>query len=184
MTLFSMTEWDETQAHSFRVGCLAEKYGKFLQLSPDTLNAFILAAFLHDTGKHQLDPSVLYQKEPLTFEQRKHVESHVELSQQVLDYTLLPPLTILLILQHHEVANGTGYPNQLKQVEIHPLSFHLSLLDRYDAISQTRCYRAACDESQTFSWLKEVTPDRIPTSVFQTFEAFYREYIAGGYLSF
>ena len=49
----------------------------------------------------------------------------------------------LVIQQHHERINGKGYPNGLKEEEIHKYSKITALVDVYDSLVADRPYRAA-----------------------------------------
>ena len=56
---------------------------------------------------------------------------------------------------HHEKWNGKGYPEGIKRKNI-PLSARImAIADVFDAVSQTRCYRAAMPLDQCFEIIEE-----------------------------
>jgi HD-GYP domain-containing protein (c-di-GMP phosphodiesterase class II) len=44
----------------------------------------------------------------------------------------LPEPVLRIIAQHHELADGSGYPNKLKGDQIDPLARIVSLVNYYD----------------------------------------------------
>ncbi len=52
-------------------------------------------------------------------------------------------LSLLTVVQHHERADGSGYPNGLKAGEISEYGKMAAIVDVYDAITSDRCYHKA-----------------------------------------
>jgi HD-GYP domain-containing protein (c-di-GMP phosphodiesterase class II) len=96
---------------------------------------------LHDVGKIGIDDQVLTKSEPLTPEEYRVNQSHVEIGVRILED--LKKLHYLLpgVAHHHEHYNGTGYPGGLAS-ELIPLAARtLVVADGFDAMSSTRPYR-------------------------------------------
>ena len=92
---------------------------------------------LHDVGKIGIDDQVLKKSEPLTPEEYRVNQSHVEIGVHILED--LKKLHYLLpgVAHHHEHYNGTGYPGGLAG-ELIPLAAQtLAVGDGFDAMSST-----------------------------------------------
>ena len=78
----------------------------------------------------------------LTAEQRAVIRKHPERSIQALkDAGITNSLLIKIIAQHHEHADGTGYPDGLSGTEIRGEAEILALAERYIAVTTRRAYR-------------------------------------------
>ncbi|HYV38552.1 MAG TPA: HD domain-containing phosphohydrolase [Gemmataceae bacterium] len=106
----------------------------------------IMAALIHDVGMLKIPAALLGQREPLTDEQRRQIESHAMLGADMA--TRLMPSEASYVeaaCQHHERIDGTGYPGGMRDLQIKPLIRLLSVCDVYAAMCQPRAYRPAFD---------------------------------------
>ena len=60
-------------------------------------------------------------------------------------------------LHHHEKWNGKGYPSGLKGEGIPLCARIMAIADVFDAVSETRCYRAAMPMEQCFDIIRQDT---------------------------
>jgi len=130
-----------TSGHSERVARIAVRLAEQMGLSANQRGDLYLMGLLHDVGKIGIDDKVLKKTEPLTPEEYRMIQSHVEIGVHIL--TDLKKLHHLLpgVAHHHEHIDGTGYPGGLKGEDI-PLSARiLAVADGFDAMSSTRPYR-------------------------------------------
>lgn len=144
----------ETEEHELRLQNLALKIGKTLGLSGSELDELVLLAALHDIGKVAVPDHILKKPGPLSPDEWIIMKSHSEIGYRI---ALACPELILiseLILTHHERWDGGGYPKGLKSEEIPLLSRILSIIDAYDAMTNTRPYRKAIDSSEAISELR------------------------------
>lgn len=120
-------------AHSVNVCVLAVVLGKAMLLDREKLDALAIGAMLHDVGKVKLDPKLLAKGTNLTPEEGELLKTHTTLGFEELRKRKDLNLIIAHIaFQHHEHMNGTGYPRQLKEGEIHPLAQMVAIADLYD----------------------------------------------------
>ena len=68
---------------------------------------------------------------------------------------LLSDASRLIVLQHHERLDGSGYPAGLKGDEIHPYAQIVAIADVYDALTSERCYRKSLSNYSACKILKE-----------------------------
>lgn len=109
--------------HSLLVSAICAMLGIAMGYTvPATLEKLSLGGFLHDIGKSKL-PSDIVDKpvERLTKDEVDIYKSHVDLgfnmSQLVRD---LPSDVVLMIHEHHELADGSGYPRRIKDLLMSP----------------------------------------------------------------
>lgn len=130
-----------TSGHSERVARIAVRLAEELGLSANERGDLYLMGLLHDVGKIGINDSLLKKTTPLTPEEYREIQSHVNIGVHILEdlkklHHLLPG-----VAHHHENYDGTGYPDGLKGEEI-PLSARiLAVADGFDAMSSTRPYR-------------------------------------------
>jgi putative nucleotidyltransferase with HDIG domain len=124
---------EERYYHGLNVSVLCLMLAKVLGLESAQARLLGTGALLHDIGLSEIPDRVL--KKPPS-EQTKperelralHVEYGVTQGQRL----GLPPAVLAIIGQHHELADGSGYPKGLKQEEISPLARIVSLVNFYD----------------------------------------------------
>ncbi|WP_096200575.1 HD-GYP domain-containing protein [Bacillus sp. FJAT-45350] len=103
-----------------------------------------LGAMLHDLGKLYISADILNKPDKLTKDEFEQIKTHSELGFGVLRKIHEIPLTVShCALQHHERVDGTGYPRNLKEKEIHSYAKILSVADVFDALTSYRVYRPA-----------------------------------------
>lgn len=100
------------------------------------------AALLHDIGKRQIPSTILNKPGKLNAEEWDLVQGHPRAA-----FDELGPrgdLTwdqLMMIYQHHERVDGSGYPVGLKGTEIHEWGRICAIADVFDALTSERPYR-------------------------------------------
>jgi ribonuclease P protein subunit RPR2 len=99
---------------------------------------------LHDVGKIAIPDAVLAKLEPLTSAERRLLETHTVLGEQMVgEAALLRGQGARVVRSHHERWDGHGYPDRLGGEDI-PLGARVfSVADTLDAITSDRPYRRA-----------------------------------------
>ena len=115
-----------------------------LGLSKDYSEMIRVASLLHDYGKIGIADAVLKKDGPLTADEYRQVQSHVEKTGEILEqinfegiYRHVPEVAG----SHHEKIDGTGYPRGLKGNEIPLGSKIIAVADFFEAITSKRHYR-------------------------------------------
>ena len=106
-----------------------------------------LFAMLHDIGKIGVDGSILNKPGPLTQEEWAQMKLHSEIGYRIAMSTPALEHIAEYILHHHERWDGSGYPGGVKGTEIPLPSRILAVTDAYDAMTETRVYRKALQQS-------------------------------------
>ncbi|MCT7941920.1 HD-GYP domain-containing protein [Shewanella holmiensis] len=145
--------------HSINVAFLLVTFGKHLKLDIDVLRQMAVGGILHDIGKVKVDNKILHKPGKLTPEEFEHMKLHQTYAVEIMDDTQgLSQISKDVCLMHHEKLDGRGYPKGLKGDEI-PLHGRMScIVDIFDALTATRCYKEAMSPAAAFKILISLTP--------------------------
>lgn len=123
---------DKNYQQALNVTVLSLMMAKSIEMSKEDIRILGLAAMFHDIGKLEVSTSILNKIEPLTKSEQAHYEMHSEIGARIAKEVGLPSRIAKIILQHHEHADGSGYPDRLKADEIDPLARLIALANCYD----------------------------------------------------
>jgi HD-GYP domain-containing protein (c-di-GMP phosphodiesterase class II) len=139
--LFRMARHDfNTFTHVTNVAGYCVLLSRKLGIDNDNeLQKIATGAILHDLGKRFIPTRILTKTTTLTPEERETIESHptrgyMELCEKGgLDFGQL-----MMVYQHHERIDGTGYPVGVLGDEIHPWARMLAVVDVFDTMTAKR----------------------------------------------
>lgn len=120
------------QFHALNVMTLCMLVGKKLGLSVRELTDLSMAALAHDAGKAVIPVSILKNSHRKKHEEdhyRLHVKHSVELARESGVFTAK---AIDMIAQHHEAADGSGWPKSLSDTSVGARI--LAMTNRYDRL--------------------------------------------------
>ena len=123
---------DTNYVHSLNVTVLALMMARSLNMSEEESRQLGMACLFHDIGKSELSDKITLKKEPLTTSEQLYYEQHSELGARIAKEAGMPNAVVNIIMQHHEYADGTGYPKRLKAEQTHPLARLLAIINAYD----------------------------------------------------
>jgi ribonuclease P protein subunit RPR2 len=131
-----------TRAHSQRVQSYAVELASVC--APELLNdpSVEYGFLLHDVGKIGIPDKVLQKPAALSDAERRLIETHTVLGEQMLEgVTFMSGECLAIVRSHHERWDGGGYPDGLGGDEI-PLGARVfAVADALDAITSDRPYR-------------------------------------------
>ncbi|MGQ9456294.1 MAG: HD-GYP domain-containing protein [Armatimonadota bacterium] len=129
-----------TLGHAQRVAQLAVEIARRLGLQGHYLERVQYAALIMDMGKARVPQTILNKEEPLTDEEWEVLKSHPKLSADMV--SAVPFLSDLadIVLHHHELWDGSGYPDGLAGEQIPLESRILCVAADYDAMISNRPY--------------------------------------------
>ncbi|HYA13612.1 MAG TPA: HD domain-containing phosphohydrolase [Syntrophales bacterium] len=132
-----------TSGHQKRVTDLARAIATQMKLSPEIIDGIRMAGLIHDLGKISIPAEILGLPRYLNNVEYSIVKTHPEIGYQILkDIDFARPVA-LMVYQHHERMNGSGYPRGIKGEEIIPEARILAVADVVEAICTHRPYRPA-----------------------------------------
>ena len=150
-----------TYTHSVNVGVLSVLLAKEIfkgtrGVSSGFMQDLGTGCFLHDLGKCKVAGSLFDKNGKLSVEEMRSVRQH-----PAHGYELLKPANVLsnesmsIVLQHHERADGRGYPRGLKGNEIHYFAQLCSIVDMYEALTSQRPYKKSLTTFEALKIMKE-----------------------------
>jgi putative nucleotidyltransferase with HDIG domain len=130
--LLSENAGEKTSLHSVNVTILCLLIGKALKLNKTDMFELGIGSLLHDLGKMELPDRLRWQDEQLSGPERTIYQSHVAHGVNHARKMQLSDSATLLIAQHHEYIDGSGYPSHVLGNRMTKLSQIISLVNRYD----------------------------------------------------
>lgn len=122
--------------HNINVATVATLIATKIGIRPDELRVLTLAALVHDVGKLKLPYQIVLKQGRLTPKEFELYKLHVPLGYKILkDEIKIEPTVHRIVLEHHERADGTGYPKALSSQDIHPLSHIVAISDFYEELT-------------------------------------------------
>lgn len=132
-----------TAGHQQRVALLASAIGHEMRLSPEEIEGIRISGLLHDIGKISIPTDILNKPAKLTIQELNLIKEHPNTGYEILkDIEFEQPIAEI-VLQHHEMMDGSGYPFGLKGDAIIRQARVLAVSDVVEAIMSHRPYRPA-----------------------------------------
>ncbi len=129
--------------HQEKVSKLATKIAQEMGLSTDKIEGIRIAALIHDIGRISIPNEVLNNPHTLSKIELELIKSHPQITYDILKTINFPWPVAEIILQHQELINGSGYPNELKGNEILIEAKIIAVANVIEAMSSRRAYRSA-----------------------------------------
>ena len=155
-----------TYLHSVNVSVLSVLLGKALKLNQRQLKEMVTGALLHDIGKVFIENSILEKAGRLTPPEYEKVKRHPQYGFDLLrGHPELSLLSAHVAYQHHERADGSGYPRGLTGDQIHYYAKIVMVADSFDAMTSGRHYREAMWSHTAIAELKAAAPEKYDPKV-------------------
>jgi len=133
---------DATHQHCLLVAALAAAFSGALGLRPTDRHRLTQAALLHDVGKIHVPIEILNKPGQLTHSETAIMRTHPERGHAMLVGAGFDDGLLTAVLYHHEMIDGTGYPDGLRGWEIPDFVRLVTVCDVYGALIERRPYRA------------------------------------------
>jgi len=171
--LLAITSHDYyTYTHSVNVGILSVSLCKaFFGQSPfHNMRELGAAFFLHDLGKVNIDSSYINKPGKLTEAEMQQMKKHPIYGFNILHKAReLSDECKLVVLEHHERADGSGYPAKLQNQAIHVYARICSIADVYDALTSQRSYKQPLAPFSALKVMKEEMIGHFNPEIFEKF---------------
>jgi HD-GYP domain-containing protein (c-di-GMP phosphodiesterase class II) len=112
-------------------------------LSEEMIAEIQVASSLHDIGKMRVPSEILTKPNKLTEAEFNMIKTHPQAGYDMLKKIAFPWPVAPIVLQHHERANGSGYPSGLSAKDILLEARLLAVADVVEAMTSSRPYRPA-----------------------------------------
>jgi response regulator RpfG family c-di-GMP phosphodiesterase len=133
-----------TRAHSQRVQRYAAELLEAIAPGTTSDHSYEYGFLLHDIGKIGIPDAILQKPGPLTRAERKRMQTHTVIGEQMLmGVAVLRGEGLQIVRSHHERWDGRGYPDGVSRNDV-PLGARVfAVADALDAMTSNRPYRRA-----------------------------------------
>jgi putative nucleotidyltransferase with HDIG domain len=170
---------NDTGGHSQRVALYARAVGSRMGIVGAALDAIGQGALLHDIGKIAVPDRILRKPEKLTDEEWVTMREHPETGFRMLKTIQIPDAIALIVREHHERFDGTGYPNGLAGQTISLGARIFAVTDYYDALTSNRPYRKAQPIERVVDDIRHAAGSQFDPAVVEAFLAIPGEVLTG-----
>lgn len=158
----------DTYVHSLKVAMYSIYLGNALSLDRTKLFDLVKGALVHDIGKSYFSYEFLNYQGKYDSSQRELIKKHPEYGLEFFkERNLYISKNVSdIIIQHHELCDGTGYPNGLSKDNISEFSRIITICDIFEAFTADRVYHAKRTykegiEHLLYLWFKGKIDDEI-----------------------
>ncbi|MCX7745733.1 MAG: DUF3369 domain-containing protein [Clostridia bacterium] len=147
----------ETGNHVKRVAEFSKILALGYGLAEEEAEILRQASPMHDIGKIAIPDIILNKPGKLTSEEFDIMKTHSQIGYDMLKNSKrsLMKVASTIALQHHEKYNGSGYPNALREDEIHIYGRITAVADVFDALGCKRVYKEAWELERILALFKE-----------------------------
>jgi putative nucleotidyltransferase with HDIG domain len=146
-----------TYQHCMLVTGLAAAFARSLGLSARDQERLTRGALLHDLGKAKIPLAILNKPGRLSTEELTVMRTHPGIGHGILreqgDYE---PEMLDVVLHHHELLDGSGYPDGLSGSQIGDLVRLITICDIYAALIEQRPYKQPMLPARAFEILQDM----------------------------
>jgi len=132
-----------TAGHQRRVAHLACAIAKEMNLGEDKIEGIRMASIIHDVGKVYVPAEMLSKPSELSDLEFSIIKTHPQIGYDILNPVEFPWPIAMIVLQHHEKIDGSGYPKGIFGKDILIEARILTVADVVEAMASHRPYRAA-----------------------------------------
>lgn len=131
-----------TFTHSTNVSIFSVLLARRLGYSAGELEEIAVGGLVHDLGKLRIDSAILNKPGKLTDDEFRVVQEHPTIGyRELCKQDDMSFAQLMMVYQHHEKMNGSGYPVGCSESEIHPWARICTVVDVYEALTSNRPYR-------------------------------------------
>jgi putative nucleotidyltransferase with HDIG domain len=160
---------DRTTAHALNVAVISMLMGRVFGFNASEMLDVGVGALLHDVGKlelpervHHADPQAAPADQALY---REHVARGVAQGKRM----GLAPGAMLVVAQHHEMADGSGFPQQLNVDRMTAAARIVALVNRYDNLCDPAVPAHALTPHEALSLIFAQTRSKFDASMLNAF---------------
>jgi len=160
---------DKASLHAVNVAVISLLMGKTFGLSAAEMVDLGVGAMLHDIGKIELPERVRHREEHFTPAETQFYQEHVSHGVTLAKKMSLKPGATLVIAQHHEHADGSGFPLKLNSDRMTTAARIVSLVNRYDNMCNPNVPSRALTPHEALSLLFAQGKNRYDTAILGAF---------------
>jgi putative nucleotidyltransferase with HDIG domain len=160
-----MTQWiaavreyhSYTYRHCMLVAGVTAAFTQYLGIGASCRKRLMRAALLHDIGKAFISVSILDKPDKLTDAEKLIMRAHPRHGRKFLEkHHGAEAELIEIVYRHHELLDGSGYPDGLKAPEISDAVRLITICDIYAALIEPRPYKKTCTPAEAFAIMEDM----------------------------
>jgi HD-GYP domain-containing protein (c-di-GMP phosphodiesterase class II) len=169
-------------SHSVNVMVLSLLLGKAIRLSEEEMKCLGMGALLHDAGKSEV-PQRILRSDSRTKPEEDFYRGHVAFGIKVVAGIREIGVPVRNIIAcHHELWDGSGYPNKLLAEKIPKLARIVALVNRYDNLCNPLDIKQAKTPAGTITYLFKNEAARFQPEILQAFVKMLGIYPPGSFV--
>ncbi|MFM2590961.1 HD-GYP domain-containing protein [Vibrio sp. TBV020] len=127
------SEFEDIYFHSLNVSVVAMMIAKAKKLSAQEIKDIAFASLFHDMGKVKVPTAILRKQTALSEPEKNYLKLHTKYGLEIAaNMESFPETARTVIAQHHELNDGSGYPEGLKEEAIDPMTQIVAVANAYD----------------------------------------------------
>ncbi len=143
-----------TYAHPINVAILSYVLGRKLGLDTKQKEDLFIGALFEDIGMSFINENLFMKQGKLDVNEFKKIKLHPQKGYDFInDFYFANTYVKMIVLQHQEKIDGSGYPNGSKGDKIYQLAKIVSIADVYDAMTSDRIYARATSSSEAIEYI-------------------------------
>ncbi len=160
-----------TAEHIKRMSAYSKLLAVKLGLAPREIELVELASPMHDVGKIGIPDGILSKPGKLTAEETDIMKQHTIIGGRILHGSSsdLVQAGEVIALSHHEMWDGSGYPNGLAGDDIPIFGRICAVADVFDALANRRAYKEAFSNEKTLEMIKEKRGNHLDPKIVDLF---------------
>ncbi len=145
----------ETSDHLKRISFMSRFLAKKIGISKQDLQILSFGAALHDVGKVGIPDEILKKSGKLSAKELAVIRRHPEIGWEILGSSNneLIRKAAIVVHQHHESWDGSGYPRGLSGRDISILARLVTISDVIDALLSERNYKRAWEPDEVKAYI-------------------------------
>ncbi|CAM2807221.1 HD-GYP domain-containing protein [Vibrio neptunius] len=127
------SEFEDIYFHCLNVSVIAMMIAQAKKLEAQKIKEVAFAALFHDMGKVKVPSAIVRKQTPLSEPEKNYLKLHTKYGLDIANnMESFPESARTVIAQHHELNDGSGYPEGLKGEHIDELTQIISVANAYD----------------------------------------------------
>ena len=143
---------------------------------PAELRQIAAGALLHDLGKLSVPEKILKKSGPLDEHEWHVIKQHpITGWKQLAHRTDMTRGQLMMVYQHHERMDGSGYPVGVSGSNIHPWAQICAIVDVYEALTSRRPYRPPLSPKETIEIVERQAGSRLNAGLWKCWKTTIQE---------
>jgi putative nucleotidyltransferase with HDIG domain len=160
---------DKASMHAMNVGIISLLMGRCFGFDDEEMQDLGVGAMLHDIGKLEMPARLRHREDNFSPNELRVYEEHVEMGLVQARRMGLTAGATAIIAQHHEHADGSGFPAQLNSDRMTMAARIVALVNRYDNLCNPHLLARAMTPHESLSLLFAQGRSKFDTSILGAF---------------